>query len=453
MSEDPRLRVLIVDDDEDDRLLLLKGLASQGIEADQARDGIEAMEALERGSFDVLLLDLVMPRMDGSAVLAELENLVDRPEVVVVTGRGSVASAVDAMKRGAFDYLTKPCPPDILARRVERAGERHRLARANGRMREEALRRRALPDVITADPDMLDVLAMAARAAARTDPVAVVGEPGTGRELVARTIHSLTGLSDGGFAVLRCAHGPRDRLPGELFGRTARADLRPSLGLVDLAQDGVLLLRDMDALPEEDQRSVLSLMESGRFRRVGGGRDHHARCRIMATFRAPPRGLAEEGLLLTDLADRFSSTVLRLPPLRDRHGDPERIAEYLVATLPGGGRSRSLSPEALRVLGRGEWPGNVTELRAVLERALSVSRNDVLGPDDLDLSERGPDETGWSRVPDSLDSMRNVEAWHLARALDAHRWHRGRTADTLEISARTLYRKIREFELRRGDDG
>lgn len=458
MPPDPPIRVLAADDDEAQRLLLRHHLADSGFEVEMVEDGLEALEALEEGSYDVAILDLLMPRADGIDVLRRIAGEQDRPEVIVVTAHGTIETAIEAMKLGAYDYITKPHRPEELILLVRRAWERRRLSRDNRRHQAREARDTSPPEIVTQDPGMLRILEMARKVAPSESPVLITGESGTGKELVAQTVHRLSRRSRKSLVAVNCAALPGGLLESELFGHEKGAfsgAVERKLGLFELADRGTLFMDEIGDLASELQGKLLRVLEDGTFRRVGGVRDLRTDFRLLAATNRRLPEMVEEGSFRDDLYYRVSTIVLELPPLRARPDDVPLIARHFLRTLPRGREGDwALSDEAVAKLRAYPWPGNVRELRNVIERATLLAEDRTVTPEDIPLGRpvSGLGESAVAPGPGALDedvSLKAMERRHISYVLDRTGWHQGKAAELLGISPKTLYRKIREYGLER----
>lgn len=443
-------RIVVADDDPLHRTLLAHPLRQSGWEVMEAGDGEAALEVVRRTAPDVLLLDLRMPGVDGLEVLRRLAEEPDAPEVLVVTGDSTAESAVAALRLGARDYLTKPWSRDTLVARVRNVGERRRLAVDVHRHRARAALESAAPDFLTRDPVLRRRLAAAQGAAQSGVSILVVGESGTGRELLARRIHAVSAVREGPF-VVASGVGEADAVAEEIFGRHDGAGGEGDggrMGLVELAEGGTLLLTEVDELPAELQPRLVRLLADGVFRRAGGGPPRRSAVRLIGTAGRPLAAAVAEGRVRPELLHHLGTVTLEIPPLRERRGDIALLADHFLKTLPTGGEHRRLTRAATRRLQAERWPGNVRELRNVMERTALVAPESVVDSGDLVLGTPRPLRI---RPPaagdDPLLSLPELEKRHITRVLEATGWHRGRAAEVLGIAPKTLYRKVKDYGL------
>lgn len=452
---DARIKVLLAEDERNLSRILETQLRKRGFEVVAVADGRAAVESLRAAEFDVALVDLVMPEVDGIGVLREAMELDAPPEVVIVTGNGTVETAIAAMKLGAYDYLTKPCRVAELDIVVRRAFEKRRLAVENVRLQTRLSRREEFPEIITASPAMEAVLELARKVAASDMAVLVVGESGTGKELVARAIHRLSPRVDGPLTDINCAAIAENLLESELFGHERGAftgAMTRKLGLFELADGGTLFMDEIAELAPRLQSKLLRALEMREFFRVGGTQKVSTDIRLVAATNRVLDEEVAEGNFREDLYYRINTLTITIPPLRDRKEDIPVLAAYFLkkhATAD----PPELTGEAIDALSSYSWPGNVRELRNVMERLAILNAGEQLKPEDLprDLMASGTrtgEDEGAALVGQSV-SLENLERAHIEAVLQKEDWHQGRAAETLGISAKTLYRKIRTYGLQR----
>jgi len=433
-------RVLVVDDEEDIRSFIAEALEGESLQVTRARDGQEAWELASKQSFHLVITDLTMPRMDGMTLVRKLRAETPETEVIVLTAHGTVATAVEAMKLGAFDYLQKPLSgPDELRLLVRRALETRALREESDRNRRD---RPAALGMVAADPAMLAVADQIAKVAKTNASVLLLGESGTGKEVAARALHEQSARRSGPFVAMNCAAVTETLLESEIFGHekgafTGATEARR--GRFELADGGTLFLDEVGELAPGLQSKLLRVLEERRFERVGGSREISVDVRLVA---ATNRDLAAEmaaGRFRTDLYHRLAVFPLRLPPLRERKGDILPLAEHLLARIGEdlGRRGLSLSAEARAALLGRDWPGNVRELRNVLERAAILS----------DGTELSAEHLAAPGAPPATSTLREAERAAIAAALAATGGHRKQAAERLGIGERTLYDKIKEYGL------
>jgi two-component system, NtrC family, response regulator AtoC len=445
-----RVRALVVDDDHDVRTFLASVLAKQSITVATAGSGADAMAVLGREEFDVVLLDLRLPDASGLDVLRWARDADVDTEFIVLTGHADVETAVEAMRLGAYDFLAKPCRNAELLQVVGKAAEKKWLRRENVALK-EVMRRDRSPQLVGQSTPVRDVLTMIERVAARDSPVLIQGESGTGKELIARTIHVQSPRAARPFVSVNCGALPDTLLETELFGHRRGAfsgAVASRVGLFEAADGGTLFLDEIGEMSPAMQVRLLRALDSGEVRRVGEDRTFHVDVRIVAATAKDLSREAAEGRFRWDLFYRVSTIIVSVPPLRDRREDiPLLIRHFTVAAAPGG-RALRFSPEAMALLVDYQWPGNIRELRNVMERLQILHQRDEVKPDDL------PAELRTSRpradaAPGALVPLAEIERRHVEHVLGATGWNKTRAAQILGVDIKTLNKKIRDFSITR----
>ncbi|MGI8835467.1 MAG: sigma-54-dependent transcriptional regulator [Pyrinomonadaceae bacterium] len=466
MNEQKAARILIAEDEANLRLVLQKELERLGYRVQVAPDGEAALRKLEESNVDVLLCDINMPRIDGMEVLRRVHERPNPPEVIMLTGQATVETAVEAMKLGAYDYLTKPYHITELDVRVKQAAEKRRLRVDNLRLREQLARQSGLPDIVSVSEAMKEAVRLVERVAPSDASVLITGESGTGKELIAHAIHRLSNRADGSFIDINCAAFQESLLESELFGYEAGAFSGAKgrkLGLIELADGGTLFLDEVTELPAQLQAKLLRAIETRTFFRVGGVRKVEVNVRIVAATNRNLDSVVADGSFRSDLLYRINGFQIDLTPLRERSEDIEPLTRYLLNDV-GGAIKPELDPQALEALRTYAWPGNVRQLKNCLERAVILSNNGRITINELPPEVARPTafipaipttaQTG--AAPDyaaaasaSPASLRDVERQQILAALEQTGWHRGKTAEILGISSSTLYRRLRDYNLDR----
>ncbi len=440
--------LLVVDDEAGIRTFLAEVLQGEGWRVTLAEDGEQAAQLLDRQGFHLLITDLKLPRVDGMTLLRKARNEQPEMEVIVLTAHGTVESAVDAMKLGAFDYLTKPLSgPDELRLVVNRALERRRLRQEHQRLRPAA--GEADEDLVAQDPAMLAALQQVDRVAATDTTVLLLGESGSGKEVVAQRIHRLSRRQPGPFVAVNCAALSEALLESEMFGHEKGAFTGAGAarrGRFELADGGTLFLDEVAELRPSLQAKLLRVLQDHRLERVGGTRTLEVDIRVIA---ATNRDLAHEldtREFRADLYHRLAVFPIRLPPLRDRPLDILPLADLLLRRL---GRQLGRPPFVLDEAARAAllaygWPGNVRELGNVLERAAILAAGPTITPEQLGLAARAPTGVAQGDLP--LDgTLQDIEHAAIRRALAACGGHRKNAAERLGIGLRTLYDKLKQY--------
>jgi DNA-binding NtrC family response regulator len=441
------IRVLIADDEKHLRELIVRELGRRGHQVEGVADGEAALERLREIPFDVVVLDMKMPGKEGIEVLRELASFPEQPQVVVMTGFQEVSSAVEAMKLGAYDYLTKPTRIEELDVVIGKAAEKGQLLRDNVALRARLPGAEPFGGILSRTPRMQEVLSMIERVAPTDSSVLVLGESGTGKELVARAIHERSQRSARPFVPIHCGALPRDVLESELFGHekgafTGAVGAKP--GLIELADGGTLFLDEIGEMEPDSQVKLLRVLETGMFFRVGGTRPRRVDIRLVA---ATNRDLAEamkQGEFRQDLYYRINTITVQLPPLRERREDVGLLANHFVQGHAAYGVKR-LSPAAMAALERYAWPGNVRELLHAIERAVILSQGAEIQPEDFPAEVAGAPPPS---PPPPGGSLEAVERQHIVSTLRQAAGHRGKAAALLAIDPKTLYRKILTYGIK-----
>jgi len=446
---DAKIKVLVAEDEVNLGQILSNFLADRGCAVRTVTDGRAAIDALRAEAYDVALLDIVMPELDGLEVLKQVRTEADPPEVIIITGNGTIETAISAMKLGAYDYMAKPYRMAEIDVLVRRAWEKRRLARENVLLQSQLQRAGGALEIETQYAPLRAVLEMIARVAPSDSPVLITGESGTGKELVAHMLHRLSGRS-GPFVDVGCASLAEGMLESELFGHERGAfpgaDER-KLGLMELAAGGTLFLDGIAELSPKLQGKLLRALDQLSFYRVGGTQKVEVDVRVLAATNRDLSGCVAEGTFRDDLYYRINTIAIELPALRDRTVDIPLLAKQFLRQF-GKTSPPTLAPDAVELLARYAWPGNVRELRNVMERAVLLARGPQIHAADLPLHLPTPGGAA-DRGSSPAISLAELERRHIESVLHETSWHQGRAASTLGISSKTLYRKIREYGFRR----
>ncbi len=436
-----KARILVVDNDADMATLLQRHLESEGWGVTAVTNGAEARAALEREEFAVVLTDLVMEPVDGLAVLREAQRVQPSARVVLMTAFGSVESAVDAMRQGAYDYVTKPFKLPELTIVLRRALEEQRLRDENRRLREEVERRYSFDNILGRSKAMQTVFEQIRAVAEADAPVLLFGESGTGKELVARAIHVNGPRREGPFVAVNCAAIPETLLESELFGHEKGAFTgadRKRRGLFVEAHRGTLLLDEIAEMPLALQVKLLRALQDRVIRPVGGDQEIQVDLRVTSATNRDLPGWVREGKFREDLYYRLAVLPIRIPSLRERPEDIPLLAQhFLQRAAKGAGKSlEGFDEDALRWLLDHRWPGNVRELENLVERAAILARDSLVTRDDL-RTEFTPGEPGAAGIRPTLAE---VERAYIRRILDETKGDKRAAAQILGLSVRTLQR-------------
>ena len=447
-------RVLVVDDEKHQRDILEMILESEGYETVSARNGRHALQELRDEPFDAVLTDLKMPDMSGIELLTELLKAQPGLCVVLMTAHGSINTAVEAMRKGAFDYLTKPLERDELLVVLGKAMERTRLVRENRMLHEQLRDRFRLENIVGDHGSMQDVFRVVHKVAASTSTILIYGESGTGKELVAQALHQESDRRHRPFYAVNVAALPESILEAELFGHEkgafTGADTR-KIGLFEQASGSTLFLDEVGDLKRDLQVKLLRTLQQREIMRVGGTERIHVDVRIVAATNQDLERAVRDGTFREDLYYRLNVIPIFLPPLRERRTDIPLLVEHFVKKHGGPGRHRSVSEEALKILVNYDWPGNVRELESVIERSLLLSDGDIVLPGDLPAGVRagiGPAGRGslGLDIPESGIDLEGVERALIRQALEKTSGNVSRAARLLGLSRRTLQYRLEKIQ-------
>jgi DNA-binding NtrC family response regulator len=448
-------RILIVEDKDSLRAMLEEMLRAEKLEVRGIASGSAAVEMLRAGeSVDLVLTDWRLPGADGLAVLDAARALDPTLPVIVMTAFGSIEAAVDAMKRGAEDFITKPVDPDLLRLLVSRAIERRLRARES--LLFEDNQSRSMPAIIGESPTIRTVQAEAQRVASTDATVLLEGESGTGKELFARAIHELSARRKRPFVAINCAAIPDSLIESELFGHergSFTGAMARRLGKFELADGGTIFLDEIGELSPATQGKLLRVLQERSFHRVGGTISIQVDVRILAASNRPLDRLVSQGLFREDLYYRVRVFPIRIPPLRDRPEDIDPLVDWFLGHLPQelGKKEIRIAPSARERLREYEWPGNVRELKNCLERAIILSDGGVIEERSLRLAPDVPEQPA-ERRGESLEDVRErgartAERLWLARALERAKGDRTAAASELGLTRRRFEAKLKEHSL------
>ncbi|MBX3365446.1 MAG: sigma-54-dependent Fis family transcriptional regulator [Phycisphaeraceae bacterium] len=472
-------RILIVDNDPVVADSLAEFLRREGHESATAYDAIEALAILEQtragrpdtaAPFALVITDVAMPGMDGMELLRSVLRAYPGTAVVMLTGYGSIESAVEALRIGASDYLTKPVVDAELRVAVERALRQHTLMAENLRLRKQLDTQHGLDAIVGADHRMQKIYQLIEAVAPSRTTVLMTGESGTGKSMVARAIHLRSPRRDGPFVELACGSIPETLLESELFGHVkgaftgAHAD---KVGKFLAADGGTIFLDEINSASPAMQLKLLRVLQERRFEPVGGTQTVEVDVRIVLAGNQPLEDLVAAGAFRQDLYYRINVVKIELPPLRERVGDIPLLAETFLARFGAelGKQLVGFTPEALDALRKYHYPGNVRELQNIIERAAVLGDRPTIGLDDLPPevvhsaqgilarlpSRADADDTPWRPMP-LEEALREPERNIILKALKANGFNRQKTADELAINRTTLYKKMKQLDIDPGDE-
>jgi DNA-binding NtrC family response regulator len=452
-----RLRVLFVDDEAMIREVMRIELPRMGHEVTVCNGGETAIKAIDAGSFDAAIVDLKMPGIDGWQVVDHLRNVSPETQVIIHTAHGSMDEAIQALRRGANDFLQKPCKLVDIATVLSRVAEKRTLTNRTIALEKRLQAVEGSPQLIGETAPMQRVRKLIDKIAPTESSVLILGETGTGKELAARRIHEVSDRSSMPFVAVNCGALPEQLVESELFGHRKGAFTGADShrkGLIEVADGGTLFLDEIGELDRNTQVKLLRFLESGEVRRIGENESFHVDVRIVCATNRPLQEMIDEGSFREDLYFRVNTFEIRLPSLRERTDDIEALAKHLIERLH---RTRkveraSIAADAISILQSHPWKGNVRELANTIEYALTLCDGKTITAADLPDSLSGTvpfpvtgstDDIWTADVPQTL---RDIEMKVIYRVLDKHRGDKPRTAHELGIALKTLYNKLNQYE-------
>ncbi len=447
------MNVLLADDERSIAVTLRDDLQAAGHKVTVAGDGRVALGHLREQKFDLLITDIRMPGLDGIHLLKEARELDGSLDVIVITGHGTIATAVEAIRHGAYDYVLKPFLNEDLLRRVATLGEFRRLKSENASLRSQLGADRARARIVGESEAMRKILDVVPTIAESDEDVLLEGETGTGKELVARLIHDLSPRREGEFVVLSCSAFPRTLLEDEIFGheKGAFTDARAlKKGRFERANGGTLFLDDIDDMALETQVKLLRVLQERTLERLGGVSTIRLDLRVITATKIDLASSVEDGEFREDLYHRINIIPVRLPPLRERRGDVPVLLEHFLRVY-GRGRTYSVDETTRQRLATHPWPGNVRELENAVRRAIAMAGSGsalsaehlVMPAPHMDREEAGGTDAPVDRP--LRDVVRDAEAAHIRRVLKHTHNHRANAARLLGISRKNLWEKMRDL--------
>lgn len=453
-----QLEILLADDEPSIRLTVSDALEDLGHRVSLAADGAEALEHIERHVFDVVITDIRMPKADGMTIFRRLRAHAPSTDVILITAYAAVSDAVDAMKEGAYDYLTKPFDTDEIKLRVQRIAQKRSLERELDEARAQLAAKDPSQIIIGRSSAMTRLLDLVETIASSDAPVLITGESGTGKELVAKTIHSLSPRSGHGFVAVNCAAFPETLLEAELFGHERGAftgAVKSREGRFQAAHNGTLFLDEIAEIPPMAQAKLLRVLQEGMVEPLGTNRPVEVDVRVLSATHRNLKQRIRDGLFREDLYYRLNVLDVPIPPLRERRGDlPILVEHFLKRLTPRGKNPPAIAPRAWAALSEYGFPGNVRELEHAIQRAVVLSRGgeidlphlpeDIAGVPTLDQE---PTSEVSDQVRPLAQAVKEFERAYLQRALQEAEGKKARAAELLGISRKNLWEKLRAHEL------
>ena len=454
MSEDLKIKLLVVDDEQSIRRLCMTIGTSLGFTCNEAESAESAVTRLETDPPDLVLTDLKLPNQSGVALLKQVRNILPRTEIAIMTGHGSIESAVDAMKLGAYDYIEKPFRVEKMRLLLQRMAEKIRLVNENAFLRERVNTEENLDGIIGTSAGMQDVLRMISRLKDTRTAVLIFGESGTGKELVARAIHFRGALAQAPFVAVDCGALVPTLMESELFGYEKGAftgATRSKPGLFQAANGGTLFLDEIGELPLEMQTKLLRVLQEKEVRPVGSNDKVNVDVRVIAATNRDLESAYREGTFRKDLYFRLNVVTVHLPPLRERRSDiPMLVHHFLNRYAPT--THLQVTPAAMKSLLQYDWPGNVRELENCIARGVTLGAQAVIDVQDLPPSIRAEQPTGQAMTPQdaaslSTTALAEMEKMTILRVFEQANGDKALAGKMLGISRATLYRKLKRYNI------
>ena len=447
----------MADDEEIMRDVLSTLLSSESYKVDLAKTGAQALDMIREKDYGVVVLDLMMPDVDGLEVLEELKKTEDGPIAVVLTAFASIDKAVRATKLGAFDFITKPFKNDELLLAVKNAMEHRLLVEENRRLKKSLRERYNFQNIVGKSASMQQVFDLISQVAPRRSTVLIQGESGTGKELVAKAIHASSGRAEAPFVAINCGNIPSDLLESELFGHVRGAytgATSAKKGLFEVAAGGTLFLDEVATISLEIQGKLLRVIQEREFRRLGGLENIKVDVRIIAATNVDLHNAVRQGTFRDDLYYRLNVIVVKIPPLRERPEDVPLLSEHFMRKYGEENQKEghAIDPAAMKVLMDYDWPGNVRELENVIERAVVLSPGNFISADLFPKNITVPlPETPGRFAQDNIslkEKVGNFEKAIILAALEKTEWNQKKAAQLLSVNATTLSEKLKRLKIK-----
>jgi two-component system NtrC family response regulator len=452
-----KLDILIVEDERSQREMLRAFLAKEGHRVTEAGNGEEAIDLIRSTSLDLALIDFKMPGLTGMEVLAQARRLNPELDVIMITAYGTIETAVEAMKAGAMDYVTKPIELEELLLLIDRVARHRTLVHENEMLRQQLHEKGITQEgIVFKSPEMAEVINLAGRIAGSKASVLIQGESGTGKELVARLIHSLSPRSSRPLIAVNCAALPESVIESELFGHEKGAFTgahQRRIGRVEQADGGSLFLDEIGELSPVVQVKLLRFLQEGEYQRVGGNQNLKADLRVISATHRKVEEEVRKGTFREDLFFRLNVITMEIPPLRERREDIPLLVDHFLKAFAVENRKKieGITREARDMLMKYDYPGNVRELENIMERAVVISRGPLISTEDLPFKDRepaSPPPGGSGGEPTLRKRLEALERSLVVEALDAARGNQTQAASTLGLSERMLRYKIKKYGLK-----
>ena len=443
-----KIKLLFVDDDKTFGKVMKKELTRMGYSVVCADCGEKAIDTLKKRNFELIILDIKMPGIGGLNTLKSVKEIDPEVEVIMLTGRAAIESAVESMKMGAYDYITKPCRLSELDMLLKKAHEKRQISKENISLKRLVTSKERDKVMISQSDKMKPVFNLIDKVAVTDSTVLIQGESGTGKELVARDIHQKSKRNKYPFVAVNCATLHDTLLESELFGHVKGAFTgahEARQGLFEVADKGTLFLDELGELPTNIQAKLLRVLESGEIRRLGDSKVIYVDTRIITATNQNLKSMVKRGSFREDLFFRINIVRISLPPLRDRHDDIPLLVQHFLKTHKIDTTAKKFCHDALECLKRYSWPGNIRELENFVENIIIVSDDEKIGVCDLPEEIRGYVSNGY--VLDADVSLSDLEKQHIINTLSKMNGNKTHVADALGISIKTLYNKLNVYNI------
>ncbi|MCS7280218.1 MAG: sigma-54 dependent transcriptional regulator [Desulfobacterota bacterium] len=445
---DKDISILVVDDEEIVRESLKEWLLDDGYKVDTAEDGFQALAKMREKPYDIAIIDLKMPKMDGLELMERMKEVTPETKVIMITAYATVHTAVQAIKMGAYDYLVKPCNPEEISLLIQRLIESQSLVKEVTYLRKRLEEQYRFHDLVSKSHKMQKIFEFAKTIANSSSNVLILGESGTGKELLARAIHNEGPRAKYPFVAVSCVALPETLLESELFGHEKGAftdAIAQKKGKFEIADKGTIFLDEIGDISPKLQLSLLRVIQEKEIVRVGGEKPIKLDVRIIAATNRDLKKLVHEGKFREDLYYRLNVITIEIPPLRERKEDIPVLVNHFIEKFNVELKKnvQKVSEDAMKMLVKYNWPGNVRELENVIERAMVVCKDNIIRKEDIGVLDKDEE---YFNLPDK--TLRSVEREHILRVLKENDWNIQRSAEILGIDRATLYNKIKKYNLK-----
>ena len=448
--------ILVIEDKDSMRKMLAQTLSEEGYQVETAADGPEGIEKAKASQYDLVLTDMRMPDMDGLDVISNIKELNTDTAVIVMTAYGTIETAVSAMKKGAFDFLTKPFDTEHMLVLVDKALKSQRIMAENEFLREELDQRLGMGQIIGKNEKIIEVLKLIQKVSGSDTSVLLQGESGTGKELFARAIHDLSPRKGKAFIAINCAAIPRELLENELFGSERGAytgSVARKIGKFEIADGGTIFLDEIGDMDIALQAKLLRVLQEKTIERLGGTKTNKVDTRVIAASNTDLKDMITQKQFREDLYYRLSVFPITIPPLRERRDDIQSLAEYFISRYcrEMNKKPKSLSGEALALMEKYHWPGNVRELENTIERAIILCEGKKIRPEHMAIRLSTNNEIrlreGAGLKEIGSHAQAEAERAAIIRVLEQVRGNKRRCAQILKIDYTTLFDKIKRYDI------